>query len=52
MRATRSSTDKTLLKIPNANHNDILLQGFGEYMAGIAWAKDVELAEDKHDEQH
>jgi hypothetical protein len=27
--------DKTLLKIPNANHNDILLQGFSEYMAAI-----------------
>jgi pimeloyl-ACP methyl ester carboxylesterase len=29
------ATDKTLLKIPQANHNDILLQGFGEYMAAI-----------------
>jgi pimeloyl-ACP methyl ester carboxylesterase len=27
--------DKTLLRIPNANHNDILLQGFAEYMAAI-----------------
>jgi pimeloyl-ACP methyl ester carboxylesterase len=27
--------DKTLLKIPHANHNDILMQGFGEYMAAI-----------------
>jgi pimeloyl-ACP methyl ester carboxylesterase len=27
--------DKTLLKIPHANHNDILLQGFGDYMAAI-----------------
>jgi pimeloyl-ACP methyl ester carboxylesterase len=27
--------DKTLLKIPNANHNDILLQGFSEYMAAV-----------------
>lgn len=27
--------DKTLLKIPHANHNDILLQGFAEYMAAI-----------------
>ena len=27
--------DKTLLKIPQANHNDILLQGFAEYMAAI-----------------
>jgi pimeloyl-ACP methyl ester carboxylesterase len=27
--------EKTLLKIPNANHNDILLQGFSEYMAAI-----------------
>jgi pimeloyl-ACP methyl ester carboxylesterase len=30
-----AATDKTLLKIPHANHNDILLQGFGEYMAAI-----------------
>jgi uncharacterized protein len=27
--------DKTLLKIPHANHNDILLQGFAVYMAAI-----------------
>jgi pimeloyl-ACP methyl ester carboxylesterase len=27
--------DKTLLKIPHANHNDILLQGFAEYMAAV-----------------
>ncbi len=27
--------DKILLKIPQANHNDILLQGFAEYMAAI-----------------
>ncbi len=27
--------DKTLLKIPGANHNDILLVGFAEYMAAI-----------------
>jgi pimeloyl-ACP methyl ester carboxylesterase len=30
-----AAPDKTLLKIPQANHNDILLQGFGEYMAAI-----------------
>ena len=30
-----AATEKTLLKIPHANHNDILLQGFGEYMAAI-----------------
>ena len=30
-----AASDKTLLKIPNANHNDILLQGFSEYMAAI-----------------
>ena len=29
------ATDKTLLKIPHANHNDILLQGFAAYMAAI-----------------
>jgi pimeloyl-ACP methyl ester carboxylesterase len=27
--------NKTLLKIPHANHNDILLKGFGDYMAAI-----------------
>jgi alpha-beta hydrolase superfamily lysophospholipase len=27
--------DKTLLKVPHANHNDILLQGFAEYMAAV-----------------
>ena len=27
--------DKTLLKIPGANHNDIFLRGFTEYMTGI-----------------
>ncbi|MFZ5448011.1 MAG: alpha/beta hydrolase [Thermodesulfobacteriota bacterium] len=27
--------DKTMLTIPHANHNDILLQGFTEYMAAI-----------------
>ena len=27
--------DKTLLKIPQANHNDIFMRGFTEYMAGI-----------------
>jgi hypothetical protein len=30
-----SAQDKTLLKIPHANHNDILQQGFAEYMAAI-----------------
>ena len=29
------SSDKTLLKIPNANHNDIFLRGFSEYMAAV-----------------
>jgi pimeloyl-ACP methyl ester carboxylesterase len=27
--------DKTLLKIPGANHNDLLLAGFADYMAAI-----------------
>ena len=30
-----AAPDKTLLKIPQANHNDILLQGFAAYMAAI-----------------
>ena len=30
-----AAPDKTLLKIPHANHNDILLQGFTVYMAAI-----------------
>ncbi|MGO9578982.1 MAG: alpha/beta hydrolase [Desulfobaccales bacterium] len=30
-----AAPDKTLLKIPRANHNDILLQGFAAYMAAI-----------------
>jgi fermentation-respiration switch protein FrsA (DUF1100 family) len=30
-----AAMDKTLLKIPQANHNDILLQGFATYMAAI-----------------
>lgn len=30
-----AARDKTLLKIPQADHNDILLQGFAEYMAAI-----------------
>jgi pimeloyl-ACP methyl ester carboxylesterase len=30
-----TAPDKTLLKIPQANHNDILLQGFAAYMAAI-----------------
>ena len=29
------AADKTLLKIPHANHNDILIQGFAAYMAAI-----------------
>jgi uncharacterized protein len=29
------AADKTLLKIPDANHNDILIQGFAAYMAAI-----------------
>ena len=29
------SADKTLLKIPAANHNDILAHGFADYLAGI-----------------
>lgn len=30
-----SATDKTLLKILGANHNDILLRGLSEYMAAV-----------------
>ena len=30
-----AAPDKALLKIPRANHNDILLQGFAAYMAAI-----------------
>jgi fermentation-respiration switch protein FrsA (DUF1100 family) len=30
------ATDKTLLKIPGANHNDILLHGLKDYMAAVA----------------
>jgi fermentation-respiration switch protein FrsA (DUF1100 family) len=30
-----AAVDKTLLKIPHANHNDLLLQGFAAYMAAI-----------------
>jgi pimeloyl-ACP methyl ester carboxylesterase len=30
-----TARDKTMLKIRDANHNDILLQGFAEYMAAI-----------------
>jgi pimeloyl-ACP methyl ester carboxylesterase len=30
-----TSTDKTLLKIPAANHNDILAHGFGDYLAAV-----------------
>jgi pimeloyl-ACP methyl ester carboxylesterase len=30
-----AASDKTLLTIPHANHNDLLLQGFADYMAAI-----------------
>ena len=30
-----SANDKTLLKIPGANHNDILARGFSQYMGAI-----------------
>jgi fermentation-respiration switch protein FrsA (DUF1100 family) len=30
-----TAPDKTLLKIPGANHNDIFMRGFTEYMAGV-----------------
>jgi uncharacterized protein len=30
-----AATDKTLLKIPHANHNDLLLKGFEAYMTAI-----------------
>jgi alpha-beta hydrolase superfamily lysophospholipase len=30
-----ASPDKSLLKIPGANHNDILAHGFGDYLAAI-----------------
>jgi alpha-beta hydrolase superfamily lysophospholipase len=33
--AASAAPDKTLLIILHANHNDILLQGFGEYMAAV-----------------
>ena len=29
------AADKTLIKIPGANHNDIFMRGLQEYMAGI-----------------
>ena len=29
------ATDKTLVKISGANHNDIFMRGFTEYMAGV-----------------
>lgn len=32
---TSASTDKTLLKIPAANHNDILAHGFRDYFAAV-----------------
>ena len=32
---TCQSNDKTFLKIPRANHNDIFLRGLSEYMAGV-----------------
>jgi fermentation-respiration switch protein FrsA (DUF1100 family) len=42
-----SAPQKTLVKIPGANHNDIFVRGFGQYMAAI---KDfVELLND-HDQ--
>jgi hypothetical protein len=31
-----SATDKTLLKIPGANHNDIFVHGLKDYMAAVA----------------
>jgi fermentation-respiration switch protein FrsA (DUF1100 family) len=31
-----SATDKTLLKISGANHNDIFMHGFKDYMAAVA----------------
>jgi fermentation-respiration switch protein FrsA (DUF1100 family) len=30
-----AAPDKALLKIPGANHNDIFMRGFTEYMAGV-----------------
>jgi len=30
-----NSPDKTFLKIPGANHNDIFMRGLSEYMAGV-----------------
>jgi len=30
-----TSPDKTLLKIPGANHNDILAHGFGDYLGAV-----------------
>ena len=33
--AASASADKTLLKIPAANHNDILAKGFRDYLAAI-----------------
>jgi fermentation-respiration switch protein FrsA (DUF1100 family) len=30
-----AAPDKTLLKIPGANHNDIFMRGFTEYMTGV-----------------
>jgi hypothetical protein len=30
-----SATDKTLLKISGANHNDIFMHGFKDYMAAV-----------------
>jgi fermentation-respiration switch protein FrsA (DUF1100 family) len=33
--AASGATDKTLLKIPGANHNDIFMQGLKEYMTAI-----------------
>ncbi len=39
--------DKTLLKIPGANHNDILARGFSDYMAAVRRLA-VKLAEMAH----
>jgi fermentation-respiration switch protein FrsA (DUF1100 family) len=30
-----AAPDKTLLKIPGANHNDIFMRGFGEYLTAV-----------------
>jgi len=33
--------DKTMLKIPGANHNDIFMRGMTEYMAAIRRLTDI-----------